>query len=889
MKKQKKINDQTYMQLKEYLTVHNNILNSDKHDENIKKKKKDERKINKHSYENISDSTNLSTNKYYIIKDSRKKEKKENNKIHKIIRHKIGTLFERIKKKTKKQKKEEKYTQINNCNNHDNVDNNNNSNNSYNYFYNHENIKIKNINRKHIKNIYNNTKDKLTKKRYKTTNHNTIHMNKYNENTMLLYNIKNILNLNNDDISNLIKISNFDIELDIDTFYHTFIKHNNNNNNNNINILNYNINHNKNIYDIKEYMNAKNEKVIQYKQNSSLYLGISVCDISIAESSYFLYNKNVKYKSTLSNHLTNKNYFNNSKVSNKNNLDYFKDKSNEQYYDTNTPIKTHLYYQCHNDSIYFLSSCNKAPIIKNKQDIDKEQHDIKNEIYKENHQNISFDKNYGTYYYHKKKYIYNRNDNPLNTNLYQHIKKKKNYKHNMDNHNKYKNTIIHFFKQKFLRINKKKETKRISETKSDPTICIHTNIEQQKNYKNEYSDIYSNDNINYETKNDNNVYENYMHKNYTHENNMHNNNIKKKLRFIINKLFLEKSKEKKKKKCNNMQEQKNDLPYISNIYIDPKFNELYYIQMISVYNEPFSIYIKIYQIYIFSRKTKKSRNNFIDNDICSNNMQPLTSNKEKTNVSIYVLIDIQNNFLKYIIKKKIITEIKNCINNWKIYIITHIQKMRGIHNNNDNYNNFISLSNVVIYKNNYDLIQHIIYKIKYYLNIYLIPFFHKIRITIINYFSVNYKNKNLQYHFFHSSTKKKKIQHFIHKTKNNIKNTYNNIFSNGKNKKYNIQNKNNQTYLNKELSNFFYPNKEKIYIYKNKNKTNVHNQNYYTLNDFIYEPPFYYLKPHKIVQNYIIYINTLYFKRSLLLYTFLLFFLLFLMIFNMPISSYIKI
>ncbi|ETW45027.1 hypothetical protein PFNF135_00628 [Plasmodium falciparum NF135/5.C10] len=708
MKKQKRIYDQSYIKLKEPLCAHNNILNSDEHDEKIKKKKKEERKINKHSYENISDSTNLSTNKYYI-NDSKKKEKKENNKIHKMIRHKIGMLFERIKKKTKRKKKEEKHTQMSNCNNDDNNNNNNNNNNNHNsnnnnnnnhnnnnnyyynsnkfydYFPNIENIKIKNINRKHIKNIYNNTKDKLTKKRYQTTNHNTIHLNKNNEYGMLLYNIKNILNLNNDDINNLIKISNFDIDLDMDTFYHTFVKNNNsNNNNNNINILNYNINHNKNIYDIKDYTNDKNERVIQYKQNSSLYLGVSVCNISIAESSYFLYNKNVKYKYTPSHHVTNQNYFNNNKATNINNIDYFKDKSKEQYSDINTQIKTHLYYQHpYDNSICFLSSCNKEHIITNKQDINNQQHDIKNELGKENHQNICSHKNYGTYYYHKTKYIYHRNDNPISTNFYQHNnkKKKKNYKHNIDNRRKYKSTIIHFFKKKFLRIKKKKkETKKISKTRSDETIYIHKNIEQHKNYKKQYSDIYRNENINYEIKKE---------KKY-----IYNNNIKKKLRFIINKLFLEKSKEKKTNKPNIVQGQKNDLPYISNKYLDPKFNELYYIQMINVYNEPFSIYIKIYQIYIFSKKTKNIKH-FVDNDIYPNNIQTLTSNKEKTNVSIYVLIDIQNNFLKYIIKKKIITEIQDCLQNWEKYIITHIQKMRGIHNNNDdNYNNFISLSNV---------------------------------------------------------------------------------------------------------------------------------------------------------------------------------------------------
>ncbi|CDO62637.1 conserved Plasmodium protein, unknown function [Plasmodium reichenowi] len=930
MKKQKRIYDQSYIQLKEPLSSHNNILNSDEHDEKIKKKKKDERKINKHSYENISDSTNLSTNKYYI-NDSKKKEKKENNKIHKVIRHKIGMLFERIKKKTKRKKKEEKYTQRNNCNDDDNNNNNNNNNNKNNYYYynrnkfydylpNIENIKIKNINKKHIKNIYNNTKDKLTKKRYQTTNHNTIHVNKYNENGMLLYNIKNILNLNNDDINNLIKISNFFMDLDMDTFYHTFI--NNNNNNNIINILNYNINHNKNIYDIKEYTNHKNEKVIQYKQNSSLYLGVNVCNISIAESSYFLYNKNVKYKYTPSHHVTNQNYFHNNKVTNINNLDYFKDKSKEQYSDINKQIKTHLYYQHpYDDSICFLSSCNKEHIITNKQDINNQQHDIKNELGKENHQNICFYKNYGTYYYHKKKYIYHRNNNPISTNFDLHNnKKKKNYEHNIDNHRKYKSTIIHFFKKKFLRIKKKKkETKKITKTRGDETIYIHKNIEQHKNYKKEYSDIYRNENINYEIKRDNHKYNNNKYNNNKYNNNKYNNNkynnnkynnnkynnnkynnntynntcnnnIKKKLRFIINKLFLERSKEKKTNKSNIVQGQKHDLPYISNKYLDPKFNELYYIQMINVYNEPFSIYIKIYQIYIFSKKTKNIKH-FVDNDICPNNIQPLTSNKEKTNVSIYVLIDIQNHFLKYIIKKKIITEIQHCLQNWEKYIITYIQKMRGIHNNNDdNYNNFISLSNVVIYKNNCDLIiQHIINKIKYYLNIYVIPFFHKILISITNYISVNYKNENLQYYFFHSSTKKKKIQLFIHKTKNKLKNTYNNIFCKEKNRNHNIQNKNNQTYLNKDLSYFFYPNKEKKYIYINKNKTNPHYQYYYTFYDLIYETPFYYLKSHKTVQNYIIYINSLYFRRLLLLYTFLLFFLLFLMIFNMPIYSYIKI
>ncbi|SOV20957.1 conserved Plasmodium protein, unknown function [Plasmodium sp. DRC-Itaito] len=877
MKEQKKINDLSYIQLKEPLSGHNNILNNDIPDENIKEKKKDERKIKKHSYDNISDSTNLSTNKYYI-NDSYKKEKKENDKIHKIIRHKIGIIFERIKKKKEKEKKEN-YTQVDNCN----------YNEYYNYLSNHENINIKNLNNNNIKNIYDNTKNKSTKKKYKTTDNNTIHLNKSYENKMFLYNIKNILNLNNDDINNLIEISNFIIDIDINTFYNTFIK--NDNNCNNINILNYNVNHNKNIYDIKEYVKGKNEKVIKYKQNLSPYLGVSVCDISISESSYFLYNKNIKYKYIHSHnhsHSHTHNHIDSHHLKNKN---YYNNKLNEKYPEGYTEINKQLYHQC----LY-----NETPIIKNKLQKDNKQYHIKKEIYKENHQSKCFKEDYPDYYYHKKKkYIYNMDDYSINTNLYKYMKKKKNYKHNMVNQNKYKSTIINFFKHKFLKIKKKKkEKKKIHKTANDETIYIHKNIEQQGNYKNENCNIYTNHNINYEIKHDNNINNNYMYNNNMNNNmyenypSRHNVNIKKKLGFILNKLFLKKSKEEKKNKCNIMQGHKNDPSYISNQYIDPNFKELYYIQMISVFNEPFSIYIKIYQIYIFSRKPKKNMNNFINNDICPNNIKNLTSNKENTNVSTYVLIDIQNNFLKYIIKKKIITEIKDCINNWEKYIIAHIQNMKGIHN--DNYNNFISLSNLQIYNNNNnknnddddDLIQHIINKIKYYLNNYLIPFFHKIFLSIIDYISRNYKNENLQYYFSHSSTKKKKkIQHFIYKTKNNLKNTYNNIFCKQKNNKYSIQNNNNQTYLNKELSHFFNPNKEKIYIFTYKTKTNLPNQYYYTLNDFIYEPPFYYLKSHNIVNNYIIYINSLYFIRLLLLYTFLSFFLLFLMILNMPICS----
>ncbi|GAB66124.1 hypothetical protein PCYB_082850 [Plasmodium cynomolgi strain B] len=101
-----------------------------------------------------------------------------------------------------------------------------------------------------------------------------------------LENIKQLLHLCDEQMKDLVHISNFEIDLDINSFYYNFVKENSESS-----ISTYNINHSKNIFDVKQFKKYLNEKITTYKQTYSLNWGTYVCNISVQESCYFYYDR----------------------------------------------------------------------------------------------------------------------------------------------------------------------------------------------------------------------------------------------------------------------------------------------------------------------------------------------------------------------------------------------------------------------------------------------------------------------------------------------------------------------------------------------------------------------------------------------------------------------
>ncbi|SCN62007.1 conserved Plasmodium protein, unknown function [Plasmodium chabaudi adami] len=317
-------------------------------------------------------------------------------------------------------------------------------------------------------------------------------------------------------------------------------------------------------------------------------------------------------------------------------------------------------------------------------------------------------------------------------------------------------------------------------------------------------------------------------------------------------------------------------------YIDDNFDEIYYIQRINANNDTFSVFVKIYQIYIFSRvnndiniDNKEDKNNDNNNNRNAQNRikgyrnledsyeeRTNSCNSNKTKVSIYVFITILNDsLLKYIIKKKILYDVTNCINQWEIDIITEVQNLKNTTSN-------ISMS--IKIKEWNDNIYCIIKNIENFINDYLIVFIRNIAINIIYFLGV-YENNMLQNYISFLKTEDSNNLHT--RQKYTFKSIYNDI-------KKKIQ----------ELK----PKKKRSNEHRQKKRQNIpHNQNYkkghnwfqniFKKNDdkkkhtFFYDDACFfnnltidkkkcYFKSHHEANSYVAYINSIYYRRVMFLY-----------------------
>ncbi|GAW80611.1 hypothetical protein, conserved [Plasmodium gonderi] len=311
-------------------------------------------------------------------------------------------------------------------------------------------------------------------------------------------------------------------------------------------------------------------------------------------------------------------------------------------------------------------------------------------------------------------------------------------------------------------------------------------------------------------------------------------------------------------------ETRNEGELLTNEYIDNNFNEIYYIQRINVNNDSLFVFVRIYQIYIFSKKCTNSRSSEI-----SNNDESLfdKSAAYRTNVSVYVLVVLRNNLLKCVIKKKVLNEIRNCVDKWKKHIITKAELIKE---------GSVPVCIKMIQKNE-NVVHYIIKNVEYFIDNYLSVFFHIIVTNINNFFGIN-ESKTLENYFQRTN---KKFYHFIHKKKVQLTNIYYDIFRKNKEKKKKKK-KNSLLKQKKEHKRYsFY-----TCLFKKK----IEHKNYdsscadkYSLHNPIFEPTFYYITSHQVAYNYITHMNNIYLRRLVLLYFFV--FIFYLIVTICPIFS----
>ncbi|CDU19370.1 conserved Plasmodium protein, unknown function [Plasmodium yoelii] len=783
----------------------------------------------------------------------------------------------------------------------------------------------------------------------------------WNPHLKYLRNIKKLLHISDEEIKDVIEISNFEINLNINTFYYKFI-----NENSDKSLLKYNVNYNKNIYDIQEKRGHKNEKIISYKKNFSIGFLLHQYNISIQENLYYCYRiyESDKFEDVKNNMRCNIDYtkyhhfgagtnrlfgsFKTIPIKNKNcyecsryrkNNEYCNDNSKEkEWYPENNLVEnvginaesSNLHYSneitkicfdtCKFDEGYLkcskncsqinCASCKKKNISNNHNNnmpkIVRKKQDRFESGHTENKCNLN---NVCSNSLIITDYPYMHNNNDEKT-----IKEKKS-----------SNKIRNFLKE-IIKRDKKDITKNSNNinneyhqnekryNKKDEIYKEKKGMEKKKNFKqNDPKELFNN----------NSEYNITTNKNSTNNiNNRQPINIQKTESFEsffktdkIKQKFIKfeediKSKENYKdnsdgditfkctnektnvyeenydKYCSGMKYKEsinNSNEFLTSQYVDNNFNEIYYIQRINANNDTFSVFVKIYQIYIFSRvndeiniDNKADKNNANNNNGHAPNKikgyrnlednyeeQTNSHNSNKTKVSVYVFITILNDsLLKYIIKKKILYDVTNCINQWEIYIITEIQNLKNATNN-------ISMS--IKIKEWNDNIYCIIKNIEIFINDYLKVFIHNIAINIIYFFGI-YENNMLQNYVSFLKTEDSNNLHT--RKKYTFKSIYNDI--------------------KKKIQRLKPPKKRRSNEHRQKKHQNIPNnqdykkgynlfQNIFKKNDskkkhtFFYDDAYFfnkltidkkkcYFKSHHEANSYVAYINSIYYRRIMFLY-----------------------
>ncbi|CAD2098337.1 conserved Plasmodium protein, unknown function [Plasmodium vinckei lentum] len=787
-----------------------------------------------------------------------------------------------------------------------------------------------------------------------------------NPHVKYLRNIKKLLHISDEEIKDVIEISKFEINLNINTFYYKFI-----NENSDTSLLKYNVNYNKNVYDIQEKRGHKNEKIISYKKKFPIGFLLHQYNISMQENLYYCYriyeydnfenaknNMRCNIDHTKCHHFyagTNGLFdnFKNIPIKNKNCYEYLRHRENNEYYNDNSKgeewypehdfiknVETNaessdLHYSnevtkicfdtCKFDEGYLKcsqincvnckknkknisdnNSCNMPKVIGSKQNCFKSTHtDDKGNLnsfcsnsltitgYPYMHNNIDEKKSSNKIINFLKEIIKSgKKDITINSNNFNN-----GYHPNEKSYNKkdevYKEKKGGQKKSSF----KQDDTKELFNKNSEsnmPTNKIssnnisnrqHISIKKMKSFESFF--------------NTDNVKQEFIKPKENYKDNL-DGDIKLKCTNEKTNVYEENydkygSAMKYKESINNSDE------FLTSQYIDNNFNEIYYIQRINANNDTFSVFVKIYQIYIFSRanneinidnKEEKNHDNNNNGNIQNrikgyrnfeDNYEERTNsrNSNKTKVSVYVFITILNDsLLKYIIKKKILYDVTNCINQWEIDIITEVQNLKSTTSN---------ISMAIKIKEWNDNIYCIIKNIEIFINDYLKVFIRNIAINII-YFLGIYENNMLQNYI---SFLKTEDSNNLHTQK---KYTFKSIYNDFKKK---IQ----------ELK----PKKKRSNEHRQKNRQNIpHNQNYkkghnwfqniFKKNDdkkrytFFYDDACFfnnltidkkkcYFKSHHEANSYVAYINNIYYRRVMFLY--ILFFFVYIAITkSMPCSCY---
>ncbi|ANQ07921.1 Uncharacterized protein PCOAH_00021560 [Plasmodium coatneyi] len=292
---------------------------------------------------------------------------------------------------------------------------------------------------------------------------------------------------------------------------------------------------------------------------------------------------------------------------------------------------------------------------------------------------------------------------------------------------------------------------------------------------------------------------------------------------------------------------------LTNEYIDSTFDEIYYIQRINADNDSLSVFGRIYEIYIFSKKWNSNGSGGKGSGKCTNKGGDAPSDESspcRTNVSVYVLVVLKNGLLKYIIRKKILNQISKRVDKWKKDIIIKAEHIKDAS---------IPLCIRMIERND-DMIDYVAKNVAYFFDNYLRDFIHLLVVYVNDFFGLG-ENRTLENYFERSS---KKVYHFVQKKKVGLRNMYNGIVQKNEEKK--TKKKARQSIQANQKKHTFF-----TYLFKRKKQHKTVDspcKDKYSLWISIFEPAFYYITSNKVAHNYIIYMNHIYLRRLLLLYLF---------------------
>ncbi|CAA9987838.1 conserved Plasmodium protein, unknown function [Plasmodium knowlesi strain H] len=289
---------------------------------------------------------------------------------------------------------------------------------------------------------------------------------------------------------------------------------------------------------------------------------------------------------------------------------------------------------------------------------------------------------------------------------------------------------------------------------------------------------------------------------------------------------------------------------MTNEYIDSSFDEIYYIQRINADNDSLFVFARIYEIYIFSKKWNRNGSGGkgsanIEGETLSDESSPCS-----TNVSVYVLVVLKNNLLKYIIRKKILNQISRRVEKWKKHIIIKAELIK---------NDSVPLCIRMIERNDH-IVDYVVKNVAYFFDNYLRDFLHLLVVHVNDFFGLG-ENRTLENYFERSS---KKMYHFVEKKKVRLRNMYNDIVKKNEDKKKKKKVKQG-IQANQKKYTFF------TYLFKGKKEHKMVDsppKDEYSFWISIFEPAFYYITSNTVAHNYIIYMNHIYYRRLLFLYLF---------------------